>query len=107
MLAAAGARVLTPFVFQADVMNGVDPSPQAVTLEQSLFSHHRVKALLYNVQVTDTLTASFLADAAKNRIPVVAVYETMPTGYDYQSWMLAEVRALQRAVANGVSTEKL
>jgi zinc/manganese transport system substrate-binding protein len=32
----------------------------------------------------------------------------MPTpGYDYQSWMLAEVRALERAIANGASTAKL
>jgi zinc/manganese transport system substrate-binding protein len=38
---------------------------------------------------------------------VVGVYETMPTGYTYQSWMLAEVHALQRAVAGHVSTEKL
>jgi zinc/manganese transport system substrate-binding protein len=28
-------------------------------------------------------------------------------GYDYQSWMLAEVAALRRAVADGVSTQKL
>jgi zinc/manganese transport system substrate-binding protein len=39
---------------------------------------------------------------------VVGVYETMPVpGYDYQSWVLAEVKALQRAVADGVSTERL
>ena len=39
---------------------------------------------------------------------MVGVYETMPTpGYDYQSWMLAEVKALEKAVAQGVSTEKL
>jgi zinc/manganese transport system substrate-binding protein len=36
------------------------------------------------------------------------VYETMPApGYDYQSWMLAEVRALRRAVAENVSTQEL
>jgi zinc/manganese transport system substrate-binding protein len=36
------------------------------------------------------------------------VYETMPApGYDYQSWMLAEVRALRRAVTEHVSTQKL
>ena len=35
------------------------------------------------------------------------MYETMPAGYDYQSWMLAEVHALQRAVASKVSTPKL
>jgi zinc/manganese transport system substrate-binding protein len=28
-------------------------------------------------------------------------------GYRYQSWMLAEVRALQKAVASGVSSEHL
>ena len=34
-------------------------------------------------------------------MPVVGVYETMPTpGYDYQSWMLAEVKAIQKAVAD-------
>ncbi len=107
MIAAAGAVNLTPFSFQADVMNGVDPAPQAVTLEDSLFSAHRVKVLLYNQQVTDSLTESFISAAKKNGIPVVGVYETMPTGYSYQSWMLAEVGALQRAVAHKVSTQKL
>ena len=108
MLAAAGAVNLTPFSFQADIMNGVDPAPQAVTLQDSLFSKHRVKVFLYNQQVTDSLTASFLADAHKYGIPVVGVYETMPTpGYDYQSWMLAEVGALEKAVAKKVSTQRL
>ncbi len=107
MLQAAGARILTPFGFQADVMNGVDLSPQYVSLENSLFAQHKVKVFLYNQQVTDSLTASFLASAHRYGIPVVGVYETMPTGYDYQSWMLAEVHALQRAVADHVSTQKL
>ncbi len=108
MLQAAGTANLTPFTFQADVMNGVDPAPQAVTLQDDLISKHRVKVLVYNEQVTDTLTQSFLAKAKQYGIPVVGVYETMPTpGYNYQSWMLAEVHALQKAAANGVSTEKL
>jgi zinc/manganese transport system substrate-binding protein len=29
MLQAIGAKILTPFTFQADVMNGVDPSPRS------------------------------------------------------------------------------
>jgi zinc/manganese transport system substrate-binding protein len=107
LLAAAGARVLTPMGFQDDIMNGVDPAPQDVSFEQALLAGHRVKALLYNRQVTDALTASFLTDAARARIPVVALYETMPAGYHYQSWMLAELRALDRAVSRGVSTEQL
>jgi zinc/manganese transport system substrate-binding protein len=108
MLRAAGTRNLTPFAFQADIMNGVDPSPQYVSLQNSLFTKHKVKVFVYNQQVTDSLTQSFLATARKAGIPVVGVYETMPTpGYDYQSWMLAEVNALQKALADGISTQKL
>jgi zinc/manganese transport system substrate-binding protein len=108
MLEAAGADNLTPFRFQADVMNGVDPSPQDVSLETSLFTLHKVKALVYNQQVTDTLTQSFITAARSAGVPVVGVYETMPTpGFNYQSWMLAEINALQKAVADGVSTQNL
>jgi len=108
MLQAAGTDNMTPWNLQADIMNGVDPAPQDVTLQNSLFSKHKVKVFLYNQQVTDTLTQSFLRLAAKYHVPVVGVYETMPTpGYTYQSWMLAEVNALKKAVAHGTSTQKL
>jgi zinc/manganese transport system substrate-binding protein len=108
LLQAAGADNLTPWSFQADIMNGTDPSAQDVAAERSLFAQHKVKVLLYNQQVTDTLTESFIALARASGIPVVGVYETMPVpGYDYQSWMLAEVRDLRQAVADHVSTEHL
>ena len=108
LLQAAGTDIMTPFPFQADIMNGVDPSAQDVALERNLFTQHRVRVFLYNQQVTDTLTQSFIALAQRNGIPVVGVYETMPEpGYDYQSWMLAETRALQQAVASKKSAEKL
>jgi zinc/manganese transport system substrate-binding protein len=107
MLQSLGARVSTPFPFQAAVMNGVDPAPQDVTAQRALLSRRQVKVLVYNEQVTDALTASLRAQARREHIPVVGLYETMPAGYDYQSWMLAEVRALLRAVAQGTSTERL
>jgi zinc/manganese transport system substrate-binding protein len=108
LLQAAGADILTPWTFQADIMNGTDPSPQDTATEKSLFTQHKVKVFLYNQQVTDALTESFISLAHANGIPVVGVYETMPTpGFDYQSWMLAEVNALKAAVTSQVSTEKL
>jgi zinc/manganese transport system substrate-binding protein len=108
MLQAAGADNMTPFTFQANIMNGVDPSAQNVALEKSLFTQHKVKAFLYNQQVTSSLTQSFVALAHQNNIPVVGVYETMPVpGYNYQSWMLTEVQDLQKAVVNKTSTEHL
>jgi zinc/manganese transport system substrate-binding protein len=108
LLTALGADNLTPWTFQADIMNGVDPSPQNVAAERALFTQHKVKALLYNQQVTDPLTQSFIALAQQNHIPVVGVYETMPVpGYHFQTWMLTEVRALRKAVTSQVSTEHL
>ncbi|HTW08019.1 MAG TPA: zinc ABC transporter substrate-binding protein [Acidimicrobiales bacterium] len=108
MLQAAGADIRTPDSLQAAIMNGTDPSPQNISLEESLISRHEVKVFLYNQQVTDSLTSTFLSDAHHSHVPVVGVYETMPVpGYDYQSWMLAEVDALQAAVTRGTSTERL
>ena len=108
LLQAAGVNNLTPFTFQADIMNGTDPSPQDTALEDSLFTQHKVKVFLYNQQVTDSLTESFIKLANENGIPVVGVYETMPTpGYTYQTWMEAEVNALNKAVTAKVSTEHL
>ena len=108
MLQAAGCQIATPFALQAAIMNGTDPSPQDVTRQNDLFSRHQVAVLVYNQQVTDSLTQSFLDRARANHIPVVGVYETMPSGgYDYQSWMIGEVAALRRAVETGASTETL
>jgi zinc/manganese transport system substrate-binding protein len=108
MLQAAGADNMTPWAFQADIMNGTDPSPQNVAAEKALFTQHKVKVFLYNQQVTDTLTDSFINLAHASGVPVVGVYETMPTpGYDYQTWMTAEVAALDKAVTAKVSTEHL
>jgi zinc/manganese transport system substrate-binding protein len=108
MLQAVGADNLTPFAFQADIMNGTDPSAQNVAVERSLFTQHKVKVFVYNQQVTDSLTDSFISLAKANGVPVVGVYETMPApGYNYQSWMVAEVQALQKAVASKISTEHL
>jgi zinc/manganese transport system substrate-binding protein len=108
LLQAAGTDNLTPWALQADIMNGTDPSPQDVATQRSLFTEHKVKVFVYNEQVTDPLTESFIQLAQQNGIPVVGVYETMPApGYDYQSWMTAEVNALEKAVASKTSTEHL
>jgi zinc/manganese transport system substrate-binding protein len=108
MLKAAGIGNLTPFSLQADIMNGTDPAPQAVSEQDRLLSGHRVRAFVENQQVADSVTQGFLSVAARGHVPVVGVYETMPApGYDYQSWMMAELRSLERAVADGISTRFL
>lgn len=108
MLQAMGFDILTPFSLQKAIMDGTDPSPQDVTTQNDLFANKKVKVFAYNQQVTDALTKSFLDNAKKAGIPVVGVYETMPTpGYTYQTWMLAEVAALEKALTASRSTETL
>jgi zinc/manganese transport system substrate-binding protein len=108
LLTAMGIDNLTPFGLQADIMNGTDPSPQDVSLEKRLFTNHQAKVFCYNQQVTSPLTASIRQSAIKSGVPVVGVYETMPVpGYDYQSWMMAEVVAVEKAVTTGASTQHL
>ena len=102
------SSILTPFSLEKAIMDGTDPSPQDVTTQNDLFASNKVKVFAYNQQVTDALTKSFLDASKKAGIPVVGVYETMPTpGYNYQSWMLAETAALQKAVTDKASTETL
>jgi zinc/manganese transport system substrate-binding protein len=108
LLSAMGIRNLTPFVFQADIMSGTEPAPQDIALENGFLARHTVKVFAYNQQVVSALTRSIRENAIKAGVPVVGVYETMPTpGYDYQTWMLAEVNALEKAITSKVSTQQL
>lgn len=108
LLSAAGVDNRTPWALQAAIMNDTDPAPQDVATQNALLMNDKVKVFVYNQQVTDSITGDYLKLAAASGIPVVGVYETMPTdGYDYQSWMEAELKALDRAITTGKSTVKL
>ena len=43
LLQAMGADIVTPFAFQADIIIGVDPSPEAITQEEGLITNHVAK----------------------------------------------------------------
>jgi zinc/manganese transport system substrate-binding protein len=108
LLTAMGISNLTPFAFQAGIMNGTEPAPQDIALENGFFSKHMVKLFAYNQQVVSSLTYSIRQNAIKAGVPIVGVYETMPTpGYDYQTWMLAEVNAIEKAITSKISTQRL
>lgn len=108
LVAALGAKVMTPNALEMAAMNDTDPAPQDVSAQEALFTGKKVKVFLYNQQVTDDLTRTFLDMAKKNGIPVVGVYETMPQpGFTYQSWMEAETAAITAALAHQTSTERL
>lgn len=98
LLAAAGLHVRTPSRFAAAIEDGTDPSPADVAAMQSLLTHHRVRALLYNQQASSPLTERLRQLAASSGVPVVPVTETEPTGSTFVGWQLGQVQALIRAL---------
>lgn len=101
LLAAMGLRNDTPFRFQADVMNGIDPSPEDIVAERTLLARHRVTALVYNAQVTSPVTRLVVDQAIQDHVATVPVYEIMPAGLHVQTWMLATISALGAALKGG------
>jgi zinc/manganese transport system substrate-binding protein len=107
MLQAAGMNIKTPWGFQAAVMNGTDPSPQDVQTQENLLSQRQVKAFIYNQQAVDDVTTALMKLAKDSNIPIVGVYETMPPGLTYQTWMEQETNNLLKALKDGVPTETM
>jgi zinc/manganese transport system substrate-binding protein len=106
-LQAAGFTILTPHRFELAIQEGNDPSPQDAQIEANLISQKKVKAFFYNQQAVEAVTTKLLGIARAKRVPIVGVYETMPLGKNYQSWMMAEVTAVAKALGHGVSTERI
>ncbi len=107
LLEAANLDVKTPWGFQASVMNGTDPSPQNVKIEEDLLKEKKVKVFVYNEQSMDDVTTNLLNLAKNNNIPVVGVYETMPPKHTYQTWMEDETKNILKALKDKLSTETM
>jgi len=96
---AIGLRVLTPPEFMEAIESGTDPAPADVAAERDLLTGRKVRALLYNSQVTSPLTEQLRALAVQNNVPVVAVAETIPKEFKtFQEWQLAQLDVLERAL---------
>jgi len=104
LLAAMGLVNRTPWRFQADVMNGVDPSPQDIVFQQNLIARRTVRALCFNAQVSSPVTRALRSLATSDHVPVVAVYEIMPRRLHVQTWMLAAIAAIEAALGHDTST---
>ena len=97
---AIDLKVLTPPEFMEAIESGTDPAPADVAAERDLLTARKVKALLYNSQVTSPLTEQIRDLAVKNNVPVVAVAETIPPNFKtFQEWQLAQLEELERALA--------
>lgn len=98
-MAAALALAMRNERFQLAVMNGTEPRASDVAAFEADLKARRVRALLYNSQATGPVAQRMLRLAEQADVPVVGVTETLPAGMTYQSWMLAQLDALEAALA--------
>ena len=93
-------KVLTPPAFMEAIESGTDPAPADVAVERDLLTGHKVKALVYNSQVTSPLTEQIRELAVSSNVPVVPVAETIPPTFKtFQDWQLAQLDDLEKALA--------
>jgi zinc/manganese transport system substrate-binding protein len=85
--------------FQLSMMNDTEPSARDVAAMEDDLRGRKVKALIYNSQVTEKLTERLRDIAIKAKVPVVGVTETMPAGTNFQDWVLGELDALDKALS--------
>jgi len=99
LMAAALGLVTRNERFQLAVMNDTEPRPSDVAAFEADLRQHRVRALFYNSQASGAAARRMVALAHANKIAVVGVAETKPADLTYQAWMLAQLDALDHALA--------
>ena len=98
MFSALGMQVRNQ-PFQLAVMNSTEPSASAVAAFEDDLKTRRVRLLVVNSQASGPLAQRMAAIAKASHVPVVAVTETEPPGKDYQAWVMSELEAIDRALA--------
>ena len=97
MIAALGMISLNQG-FQRAVMNGTEASATEVAAFEDDLRSHRVRLLVFNRQAENAVAARMRAIALAAGVPVLGAAETEPAGATYQTWMLAELEALDRVM---------
>jgi zinc/manganese transport system substrate-binding protein len=97
MFDALGMQVRNQ-AFQLAVMNNTEPSASDIAAFENDLKTRQVKLLVYNGQATNPIADRMRKIAKASEIPVVAATETEPANQDYQSWMLSELDAVDRAL---------
>jgi len=99
LVEAAGLGLGMPASFSKAIEDDSDPSPADVAAFDAALKEHKVKALLYNAQVTSPTTQRLKDLARSDGVPIVGVTETMPPGAkNFQTWQGDQARALLAAL---------
>ena len=81
------------------MMNDTEPSARDMAAFESDLKARKVKALIYNSQVSEKLTERLRDIADEAKVPVIGVTEMMPANASFQDWLLGELDALDKALS--------
>jgi zinc/manganese transport system substrate-binding protein len=97
---ALGLDLVTPPSFLTAISEGTEPTPQDLATIERQIAERRIEVWVYNRQ-NSTPDVQRLTNAARARgIAVTTITETLsPQTATFQSWQVAQLRALQRALA--------
>ena len=85
--------------FQMATMNDTEASASDIAAFERDLRERRVRVLIYNSQATEALTRRMLSLAQQSKVPTMSVTETQPAGVSFQQWMLTQLDALAKALA--------
>lgn len=98
LLEAMGFENITPPAFSEAIEEDSDVSPTLLQSVLNLIGDGSAALVAYNAQTGGPQTDAVLDIAAENRVPTVAVTETLPDGMHYVAWQ----RGLQQAFLSAV-----
>jgi zinc/manganese transport system substrate-binding protein len=103
LVRALGLRLETPATFLDAVAEGNEPTARDTAIVTRQIDGREISVFVDNRQ-NSTPDVQRLVDAAKRRgIPIVTVTETLtPKGATFQSWQVAQLRALRDALTRAV-----
>jgi len=97
MANAIGLKVMEDR-FALAVMNGSEPRASDIAAFEDDLKQRRVAAMIFNTQTQSPVISRLRDLAGENKIPVIGVSESMPTGATYESWMLGILDQLEPAL---------
>ncbi|HEX6461616.1 MAG TPA: zinc ABC transporter substrate-binding protein [Thermoleophilaceae bacterium] len=99
---ALGLRLITPASFMSAVSEGSDPTGASRSTVDRQLAGRQIKTWVYNSQNATPDVQRLTGEARANGIPVTSVTETLtPRDATFQAWQSTQLRALQRALAQG------
>ncbi|MCL1630756.1 metal ABC transporter solute-binding protein [Sporolactobacillus sp. CPB3-1] len=83
--------------FELAVEQESDPSPKDVAAMQKDVKEKRIAFFVSNIQEMSPTVKKIVTLADQNKVPVIEVTETLPSGKNYKTWMLDQLKQIEDA----------